>query len=222
MSRPASAQTTCLGLEAIEEDVVRLPGGHCRAVLEVGSVNFALQGEAEQEATVAGFAAFLNGLSFPIQILVRALPIDIDGYLGELERRSLHLPEPLLADLARDHVAYLRRLSRSRTLLERRFYLVVPAEGEAPRARHRSPFGPKPPGTVPEAARRQLTFRCEEAGRQLARSGLAVRRLGGVDLAQLFYACWCSELSRLQRLRRELAEATALVVGASRPMERGS
>lgn len=222
MSRPASAQTTYLGLEAIEEDVVRLAGGHCRAVLEVGSVNFALQGEAEQEATVAGFAAFLNGLSFPIQILVRALPIDIDGYLGELERRSLHLPEPLLADLARDHVAYLRRLSRSRTLLERRFYLVVPAEGEAPRAPHRSPFGPKPPGTVPEAAWRQLTFRCEEAGRQLARSGLAVRRLGGVDLAQLFYACWCSELSRLQRLRRELAEATALVVGASRPMERGS
>lgn len=215
MSRTSSVQTAHLGLEAIEDGVVHLSGAQYRAVLEVGSVNFGLQGEAEQEATVAGFAAFLNSLSFPVQILVRALPIDIDGYVAELERRARGIGEPL-ADLARDHVAYLRRLARNRTLLERRFYLVVPAQAEAPRARHPSPFGRKAPAAALEATRKQLTFRCEEARRQLARSGLAARRLESVELAQLFYTCWCPELARIQRMRRDLAEYTALVVTGPR------
>lgn len=219
MGRLASVQTAQFSLEAIEDDVVRLAGGQYRAVLEVGSLNFGLQGEAEQEATIAGFAAFLNSLSFPVQILVRALPIDVGGYLGELERRALALPERL-ADLARDHSAYLRRLARSRTLLERRFYLVIPAQEEVPRARYRSPFGRKSPGVALDAARKQLTFRCDEIERQLTRCGLVARRLASVDLAQLFYACWCPELARVQRVRRELADYTALVVQASRQTER--
>src|SRR5207249_1042714 len=113
-----------------EEDVLRLTGGAARAVLEVSSLNFALQGEREREATVASFAAFLNALTFSVQLLIRVLPLDFDGYLGELDRRSRHLGHGSggLAELARDHIAYLRRLARSRTLLERRFYLVVTAQ----------------------------------------------------------------------------------------------
>lgn len=214
MSRRASIQTARLSLEAIEEGVVRLAGGHYRAVLEVGGLNFGLQGEAEQEAVVAGYAAFLNSLSFPVQVLVRVQPIDIDGYIEQLERRARHeLPDDL-AGLARDHVAFVRRLARNRTLLERRFYLVVPAQDAAPSARRGWPFGRRAAGPDWPAARKQLTFRCEEVERQLGRCGLAVRRLGSEELAQLYYACWCPELSRVQRLRRELAEYTALVVQA--------
>ena len=216
MSRRASVQTARLSLEAIEEGVVRLAGGHYRAVLEVGGLNFGLQGEAEQEAVVAGYAAFLNSLSFPVQVLVRVQPIDIDGYIGELERRARHeLPDDL-AELARDHVAFVRRLARSRTLLERRFFLVVPAETGTRRG---WPFGRRAGGLDAIAARKQLTFRCEEIERQLGRCGLAVRRLGNEELAQLHYACWCPELSRVQRLRRELAEYTALAVQVGPPEE---
>ena len=218
MRRLASVQTAHFSLEAIEDDVVRLAGAQYRAVLEVGSVSFSLQGETEQEATVAGFAAFLNSLSFPIQILVRALPIDLDRYLGDLERRSLDLPEPL-ADLARDHVVYLKRLSRNRTLLERRFYLVVPARAAVVPSRYRWPFGRRPPAPD-DTARKQLTFRCDEVARQLGRCGLPVRRLSSVELAQLFYACWCPELSRVQRVQRELAEYTTLVVRSNGLIER--
>lgn len=212
-------QTAHFSLEAIEDDVVRLVGAQFRAVLEVGSVSFSLQGETEQEATVAGFAAFLNSLSFPVQILVRALPIDLDRYLGDLERRSRDLPEPL-ADLARDHVVYLKRLSRNRTLLERRFYLVVAARAGVVPSRYRWPFGRRPPAAAADAARKQLTFRCEEVARQLGRCGLPVRRLTSVELAQIFYACWCPELSRVQRVQRGLAEYTTLVVRKYGPIER--
>ena len=42
------------------------------------------------------------------------------------------------------------------------------------------------------------------------------------ELAQLFYACWCPELSRVQRLRRDLAEYATLVVQAGRSNGRDS
>jgi hypothetical protein len=38
--------------------------------------------------------------------------------------------------------------------------------------------------------------------------------VGSVELAQLYHACWCPELARAQRVRRALAEYTALVVQA--------
>ena len=87
MSKRASVQTARLSLEAIEDEVVLLARGQYRAVLEVSGVH-GLQGDTEQEAIVGGFAAFLNSLSFATQVLVRVLPIDIDGYIGELERRA--------------------------------------------------------------------------------------------------------------------------------------
>lgn len=218
MSTTASVQTAHIGLEALADNIVCLSGGRYRAVLEVGSVNFGLLGEIEQEATVASFAAFLNSLPGPVQILVRALPIDVDGYLEDLERRALHLPEAL-ADLARDHVAYLRRLARSRTLLQRQFYLVVPGSEETVRSRG-WPFGRKAPRAAGADVCRQLTFRCEELERELGRCGLVVRRLTTVELAQLFYGCWCPELARVQRIRRELSEYTTLVARAGSEKER--
>src|SRR5687768_7596147 len=71
-----SVQTAHVDVEAIEEDVLHLAGREYRAVLEVSSLNFALQGEREREVTVAGYAAFLNALTHPLQILVRILPLD--------------------------------------------------------------------------------------------------------------------------------------------------
>ena len=220
MSRYPSVQAVRMRLEAIEDDVVCLAGGEYRAVLEVGSVNFGLQGERQQEALVASYAAFLNSLTFPVQVLVRVLPLDLDRYLGDLERRAAQeLSEPL-AELARDHAAFLRRLARNRTLLERRFYLVVPAGREAVGPRRGWPFARRGAHLDSAAARRQLTVRCEEIARQLARCELPVRRLRSVELASLYHACWCPELARVQRLRRELAEYSALVVQAEARTER--
>lgn len=219
----ASVQTGHVGLEAIDDGVVRLVGDHYRAVLEVGGVNFALQGAIEQETLLASYAAFLNSLTFPIQILVRVLPIDVEGYLGELERRAREtLPEDL-AGLARDHVSFLRGLARNRAILERRFYLIVPAPGgtsrfaEARAARWAWPFGRRKTNAASIdgiTAGKHLAARCEEIKRQLSRCGLTARRLDSAAMAQLLYACWCPELSRIQRLRRPLAEVAAPVVQA--------
>ncbi|MBV9542830.1 MAG: hypothetical protein JOY61_00445, partial [Chloroflexi bacterium] len=59
------------------------------------------------------------------------------------------------------------------------------------------------------------TFRCEEVARQLARCGLAVRRLSDLELAHLYLACWSPERARAQRIRRRLDDYTTLAVRAA-------
>ncbi len=223
MSRLRSVQTAHLGVQGIEDGVLRLTNGQLRAVLEVGSVNFGLKGEVEQEAIVASYAAFLNSLGYPVQILVRVLGIDIEAYLVDLERRLPHTGFDRLAELGRDHIAFLRRLAHRRTLLERRFYLVVPGASPGRRRRGLWPFGiGRHPHASPDGraanggeALRELNRRCEEITRDLGRAGLSVRRLEGPELAQLLYACWCPDLARIQRFRRDLADYTSLVVHAA-------
>ncbi|CCF85739.1 hypothetical protein [Nitrolancea hollandica] len=223
MNGIGSVQATHVDLAAIEDDVVRLAGGQARAVLEVGSRNFGLQGEAEQDALIAGFAAFLNSLSVPVQILVRVLPVDLAGSLQALERRKPDLPAAL-AELADDHLAFLRTLARRRTLLERRFYLVVPAEVDSPRTnRWRLPWPGPRKLTEPDAdVCHRLSTRCDAVQRELGRCGLTVRRLGNAELVHLFVACWSPERARLRRLKHDLTASAGLVVQAQRNVERRS
>src|SRR5262245_16550131 len=141
MSRVRSVQRAHLGIDAIADGVLTLAGGQQRAVLEVGSVNFGLKGETDQEAIVASYGAFLNSLSYPVQILVRVVAVDVEAYVADLERRLPHVGSDRLAELGRDHIAFLRRLAHRRTLLERRFYVVVPGPGPSRRARRLWLFG---------------------------------------------------------------------------------
>jgi hypothetical protein len=218
----ASVQTARLGINAIRMDVVELIGGEYRAVLEVSGTARPFEDDVRLEGLLAGFATFLNGLNYPLQILVRASPVDLSRYLNTLEERGRELLDGQLADLAHDHAAFVQGLARQRTLLERRFYVVVPAESP-PRADWRSRFGRSSrieDEPRREAACRQLTFRCDDVSRQLARCGLSARRLGDLELAQLYLACWSPERARAQRFRQQLDEYTTLALRATGSLEK--
>ena len=216
----ASVQTRRLGIEGIQAGVIQLAGPDYRAVLEVSGAARPFEDETRLEALLAGFGTFLNGLSYPIQILVRASPVDLSRYIAALEERARQALDGQLAELAHDHAAFVQGLARQRTLLERRFYVVVPAES-MPVAAWTGPFARASRANEAEprreAARRQLTFRCEDVARQLARCGLAVRRLGDLELAQLYLACWSPERARAQRFRQQLDDFTTLAVRGSVP-----
>ena len=226
--RAGSAQADYVAVEAIEDGVLTLVGGHHRAVLEVGSVNFALLGEERRRELVAGYGVALASLTFPIQILARATPLDLEPYLAGAEARARREPDERLRRLAYDRMAFLRRLAAGRTLLERRFYVVVPADNPRPGTAWRSARPGREDGQAVRAAAaratatRQLAFRCDDLAAQLGRCGLAARRLDDGELAALLYRCWCPTLARSQRLPRDLADRAALVVAArSRPNGEG-
>lgn len=220
MSTHASVQVRHLRLEGIRDDIVHLDGGQHRAILEVEGIHFGLLGPREQEALLAGFAAWLNSLAYPVQVLVQVRPLDLDQYLEALQQQANHGLPPALVGLAYDHTAFLQGLTRERVLLERRFYVVVPSgdNGTSPRW----PFGKKTEQPDSASVRRQLTSRCDEVTSGLGRCRLTVRRLSSLELAQLLYACWCPERARGQRLRAELAEYAALAVRRRQPQQRST
>src|SRR2546423_11096193 len=97
--RHASVQATRLGIESIQNAVIELAGGEYRAVLEVTGVARPFDDDVRLEGLLAGFAIFLNGLSYPIQILVRACPVDLTRYVAALEERGREILTGQLADL---------------------------------------------------------------------------------------------------------------------------
>ena len=119
--KAASVQAARLGIEGIQDKVIELTGSEYRAVLEVSGLARPFDDELRLEALMAGFATFLNGLSYPIQMLVRATPVDLSPYVAALEERGRQLPQGQLADLAHDHAVFVQSLARQRTLLERRY-----------------------------------------------------------------------------------------------------
>lgn len=187
--RPGSVQTL-LPLDDVVGDVIRLRGGEYRAVLEAGSVNFALKSEAEQEAIFAGYRRFLNALAYPVQVLLRITPTDIEVYLGGLRAAARGRDGELWTRLARDHEAFVRRLARERSLLDRQCYVVIPAAttvtAGAGRGWLRRRGRGEREGSTLLAAQRSLAFRCAEIGQGLAAFGVPTRRLDGSELTALW------------------------------------
>ena len=219
----ASAQEL-LPLDDIVDGVLCLRGGDYRAVLEAQSISFALKSDAEQEAIMAGYRAFLNALGYPIQVVVRILPTDVEPYLTALRGRASDRGAEALRRLALDHEAFVRRLARERTLLERRFFVVIPAGLEGAFARTGARLGerrgirwpwlgrPGSPRQGLEAAGGQLTFRCQEVAQGLGAFGVATHRLGSDELVEI----WCSFLgAEAAPGRTAVAAAQPVVVGRS-------
>ncbi len=155
---------------------------HYRAILQVNTVNFGLMSEEDQDALIEGFKGFLNGLSFPIQILIKNLPYRLDEYLATMER-----VEGDLAEMAHDHANFVRRMASKRALVRRVFYIIVPADHTLL------------PGNRNEAmlnAQTQLKLRMDEMLRQLERLGLTGHRLNDHEIISLYQNCFISEEAR--------------------------
>jgi hypothetical protein len=220
-----------LDLMAIQDGVACFGSGdqaeYC-AVMEVAGSQESLAkvDDAKQEEVLAAYAQFLNSLTFAFQLVVQVHPVDLAWYVTRVEERARVL-SPALVAIARDHAAFVQGLTRQRTLLERHIYVVVPWASAAEESntakaapllrllgRRRRTDAAVDNQVRAEAIQRLLTDRCDAIGRQLSRSGLRATRLDDLGLAQLYHVSWAPEVARTQRLRRELADYTALVVGA--------
>ena len=87
MTSLGSVQRLHTRLRAIGDDTLILADGRPRAIFEVFPPDTSLADEA-LEAHTARLAAFLHGLTFPIQILLRPVPADLEAHACEVEAAS--------------------------------------------------------------------------------------------------------------------------------------
>ncbi|MEQ4720904.1 PrgI family protein [Nonomuraea sp. B19D2] len=146
------------------------------AVAEVSTVSFALRTPDEQDALVAVFGRWLNSLSGPAQILVRAERVDLTETVASLQDNARQLPHPALASAALEHAAFLHELSARHDLLRRQVLLIIrePAVGTNSR----------------DVAAARALRRLDEATRVLSSCGITARLLDARAVAALLASCF--------------------------------
>src|SRR5207302_4875328 len=176
-------------------------------------MNFPLKAEDEQEIIIRGYRALLKALAFPIQILVRSQRLDLSQYVQNLEAAIDPDDETTWKELANSHAQFVRELAAKRTLLEHRFYVIIPAEQtQTPRStfpisllpRTRKQRQQRAREATLEMAQQQLDLRSNTIMQQLASIGLHCRRLAGEELITLYYSCLTPERAIRYPLTREM------------------
>jgi len=76
-------------IKSIRADAVFLKDGRVLGVVKVKPINFGVLGKEDQDTVIYGFLEFINSLSFPIQIVMRSVNLDLSEYLSSLKRRII-------------------------------------------------------------------------------------------------------------------------------------
>lgn len=178
----------------IQNDIVILRNGNACAVLEISSVNFYLLSAAEQEAKIYSFVSFLNSLSFSIQILIVSKHVDISSYLSLIEQKISSERRPKILEHLKLYKDFIQSLLKSRTLLDKKFYIVIP-------------FSHLELGMLSETKKQlkginiefltkvEATLSSKRANiiSQLNRMGLSAKQLTSDELIKLFYELFNQE-----------------------------
>jgi hypothetical protein len=152
----------------LRSGIIELEGGAFCVLLQASGTTFALRSDEEQAGLVDAFARFLNGLTEPVQIVVRSELLDLGSRADALEAGSGRLPHPALAEAARGHARFLRQLASGDEVRRRAILLVLSARADDRQAA----------GTV-------LASRTGEATDLLAGAGITLRALDGEQAAAL-------------------------------------
>jgi hypothetical protein len=159
---PAPLRLPVAGVRA--DGIVDLGADGLAVVCRASAVTFALRTPTEQEALVAGFARFLNSLAEPVEVLVRAEPVDLTPTIDALLDSAPGLPHPALEVAARGHARFLAELAERRDLLRREVLVVLRQRGG-------------------DDAAGRLHRRAAEAGAALGAAGVTLNVLDGPETA---------------------------------------
>lgn len=200
-----------LEIEAIEDGLVISTDGSCALLLETGAVNFGLLSKDEQEAIIYAFAAFLNSLSFPIQLSILSKQMDISDYLTyiaqtEQSQRSVKLKERL-----KSYHQFILSLVKENRVLEKRFLIVIPfssmelgVKGSGSSLTKRPKKLPYPKQYIIERAKTALYPKRDHVVRQLTRLGLKAVQLTTEQLVSLFFEIYNPESEEGQRIPQDI------------------
>lgn len=116
-----------LPISEIRGDTVILKDWWFRGVLRVDGVNLDLKNSDEQQAILERYKRFLNGLDFPIQILVRNNYLDLTPYVEYMQKNVALIDNDALKEQGEWYISFLEQINVAQWLLYvKEFYIIVP------------------------------------------------------------------------------------------------
>jgi len=198
-----------LNISEMRGDTIVLKDGTLRAVLLVSSVNFSLKSEEEQGASIGAYTQFLNGLDYPLQIIIQSRKLNLGAYLNDLDVRLKEQTNELLKSQMAEYIDFIKELVDLGDIMTKKFYVVVPY----------SPMGDKKRGFFArlsdvfsaglvvrlkrerfEAYREQLFKRADNVMAALSSMGLRAVPLDTQSLIELLYNSYNPIESETQKL----------------------
>lgn len=207
--KPGPPTQKYLDVAEIRENVVVLKDGTLRSVIMVSSVNFALKSGDEQQAMVQSYMQFLNGLEYPIQVVIQSRKMNIDGYIEALDKQRDTITNELLKTQIQDYKSFIIDLVEIGEIMQKRFYVVVPYDPATDKTKG---FFAKLTEAITPASQVNLSKKQFEERRDalrqrtmLTQGGLSGMGLNAVildtqSLIELYYTIYNPEVFDTQRL----------------------
>lgn len=210
-----------LDIEDVLEDLILLKNGSVAMVLQTSSVNFGLLSEAEQDATIYTYAALLNSLSFPIQILVRSQKKDVSGYIRLLGDREQKQTNPLLKNQISQYKKFVEKVVKEGNVLDKDFYVIIPFSslelGIAAAKTGVNKALPYPKDYIIKKALTTLKPKRDHLVRQFTRLGLKTRQLKTGEIIRLIFNIYNPDQPQNQQFAAAKDYTTPLVQPAITP-----
>ncbi len=195
-----------LDIEDIKDDLVVLKNGKVSLVIETTSLNFDLLDSKEQDAKIGSFAAFLNSIRFPIQIVIRTQRTDIAKYLKLLDNYKRKVTSEAIAKQVAIYQDFIHNLTEATQILDKRFYTVIPTV-KLPvitTSWVKQAFGKEKRilniQQVVHKAKDELYPKRDSIIKQYGNIGVAARQLTNDELIKLYYSVYEPDKSGLEIL----------------------
>lgn len=186
----------------ITDDLLLLKSGAASLVISVTAMNFGLLAEEEQDAIIYGYAALLNSLNYSVQIVIRSQTKDVSNYLNLLKLKEEETLNRLRKEQIRRYREFVADLVQERNVLDKKFYVVVPAtplelgivstQSVIPGVKN-ADISTFDRSVILERAKNLLEPKRDHLMSQFARIGLFSTQLHTQELIQLFYSIYNPE-----------------------------
>jgi len=191
-------------VQDVREDVVILKDGSFRAIVEIGSINFGLKSLEEQSAIISRYEGFLNSLDFPVQILINSRKLNLEEYIGKIDKLTETLDNELLKIQAAEYSRFIRGLLEISSVMSKKFYIIIPFYLITQKSKKgflsgiSSMLNPKAEikkitNEDFNECRNQLNQRVSIITDGLSSLGLTLKQLSGNELANIFYSLYNPE-----------------------------
>jgi hypothetical protein len=188
-SKTKTSARSQVAIEGVQNDILILPHGHYRTILQVSALNFELKSEEEQDAIIDTYESFLNSVGTNLQILIRTREIDMDKYLEDLRERLDGETETVYRKQLTNYDDFIRSLISTNKILTRHFYVIIPYTS--------------PAKTDFELIKEQLNLKTDIVAKGMTRLGMHTRQLSSLEILDLFYSFYSPTQAKVQPLTEQ-------------------
>lgn len=125
---PKIANTeSLLKFSEIRNDTMIMMDGSLRAAIKATWLNLDLRSPDEQAMAINSYRRFLNGIDFPIQILIHNTYLDLTDYINYLKDQVRWISNNTLAEYGKQYYKFLEDINLQEGLIyTKEFYVIIP------------------------------------------------------------------------------------------------